>query len=410
MQRLSTVLATTTAALLALTLAPTSAGAAVGAGDWAQRDGGPGHTGQINSPGGLDPTTVGSLRRVRSTTTPIVWGFAVADGVVYGTTLANELTATSATDGHVLWSTPDCGDHQQNFSLGGDTAPAVTADAVWLSDGPFLTGVRRSDGHRFACITVGTGSFLSNASPTVAGGVLYATTARAVLALDARTGARLWRTTLPAGWQIGDAAVVDDGMVAVPAGSGSRLVQGAVFGLSAVDGTVRWMARTPTFPSGLAATGGRVYAGGSPGAWDIRTGATIWTRFGYDLDAGVSVSGGRVYLVGGEADVSPGGGNPDGDVIALDANTGQRLWETTIASEGEGVATVGNGVVYVVDPIDIGVVYLLDAATGAVIRTLTHPAAGGFYGSQPVVVDGTLYLGGSDDNRQLIDTWALPAG
>jgi outer membrane protein assembly factor BamB len=406
MKRITAVLVMTSATVLALTLGP-SAGAAVSQGDWAQRGGGPGHTSQVISPGGLNPATVGGLHRLRSTTSPIVAGFAVADGVVYGTTLDHHLVATSATDGHVLWSTLDCGDHEQNFAIGGDSAPAVTADAVWLSAGLFLTGVRRSTGQRFACLKVGTGSLFSNASPTVAGGVVYANSTRAVLAFNASTGARLWQGKLPSGWQTGDAPVVDGGRVFVPAGNGSGLTSGGIFALSAGDGSVQWLVHTRTFPSGLAATGGRVYAGGSPGAWNEQTGAEIWSRPGYDLDAGVSVSGGRVFLFGGEADVSPGGGTPDGDVIALDADTGQKLWETAIADEGQGVVTVGNGVVYATDAIDLGVVYLINAATGAVIRQLGHPAAGGFYVHQPVVVDGKVYLGGYDDNRNLIDTWGL---
>lgn len=406
MKRITAVLATTSAAVLALAMAP-SAGAAVSAGDWAQRGAGPGHTSQINSPGGLNPSTVSGLHRLRSTTSPIVAGFAVADGVVYGTTLDHHLVATSASSGQVLWSTLDCGDHEQNFAIGGDSAPAVSADAVWLSAGQFLTGVRRSNGHRFACLNVGTGTLLSNASPTVAGGVVYVNSARAVLAFDASTGARLWRGTLPSGWQTGDAPVVDGGHVFVPAGNGALLNNGGIFALSASDGSVQWLVHTRSFPSGLAATGGRVYAGGSPGAWNEQTGAPVWTRPAYVLDSGVSVSGGRVYLVGGEADEGPGGSNPDGDVIALDANTGQKVWETNIADEGEGVVTVGNGVVYVTDPIDIGVVYVINAATGAVIRQLSHPAAGGFYVDQPVVVDGKVYVGGYDDNRNLIDTWGL---
>jgi outer membrane protein assembly factor BamB len=406
MKRITAVLATTSAAVLALTMAP-SAGAAVSPGDWAQRGAGPGHTSQINSPGGLNPNTVGGLHRLRSTTSPIVAGFAVADGAVYGTTLDHHLVATSATDGHVLWSTLDCGDHEQSFALGGDSAPAVTADAVWLSAGQFLTGVRRSTGQRFACLNVGTGAEFSNASPTVAGGVVYANSARAVLAFNASTGARLWRGTLPSGWQTGDAPVVDGGLVFVPAGNGPFLRNGGIFALSASDGSVQWMVQTRSFPSGLAATGGRVYAGGSPGAWNEQTGAEIWSRPGYVLDSGVSVSGGRVYLFGGEADEAPGGNTPDGDVIALDADTGQKVWETAIADEGEGVVTVGNGVVYATDAIDIGVVYVMNAATGAVIRQLSHPAAEGFYDNQPVVVDGQVYLGGSDDNRIFIDTWGL---
>ena len=414
MKRLSRLLAMTSAgALLALAAAPGTAGAVVAAGGWAQRGNGPGHTSRISSPDGLSPSTVAGLRRQYSVPTTVWDGVAVSADVVYGTDLDGHLVATSAADGQMLWTAPTCGGYRQNDGFGGQTAPAVSpaTDAVWVSTGPFLTGVRLSTHHQFACVSVGSPSLPGNTSPTLAGNTVYVNTAHAVLALDAATGAQRWRQALPSPWLILDAPVADAGVISVPAADGQFGFHGAIFALSAATGAIAWKVRTPTYPSGLAATGGRVYAGGAPGAWDEQTGAAVWTRFGYDLDSGVSVSGGRVYLFGGEADTGPGGTNPDGDLIALDAATGAKLWETSIASEGQGVATVGNGVVYVTDPIDNGTVTLLSSATGAVLRQLTHPAGSGFYDTQPVVVDGVVYLGGysQDSGNPFFDAWALPA-
>ena len=405
-----TLVASGAALLLALTVAPLDAAAAVGVGDWAQRGGGPGHTSQIGSPGVLSPTTVGGLLRQFTAPTTVWDGIAVAGGVIYGTGIDGKMVATSAVDGHRMWSAPTCGGQRQNDGFGGQTAPAVSADAVWISTGPFLTGIRLSTHQQFACVTVGTGTFPENASPTLAGGVVYTNSAHAVVGFDASTGARVWRGTLPTGWTTADAPVVDAGLVFVPAVSGHFQNHGAIFALSVATGSVVWMARTRSDPSGIAVAGGRVYAGGSPGAWDEQTGAPVWTRPAYILDSGVSVSGGRVYLFGGEADVGPGGSNPDGEVIALDAATGALLWQTSVASEGEGVVTVGNGVVYVNDPIDAGTVTLINAATGVVLRRLTHPAGSGFYDTQPVIVDGAIYLEGysQDSGNPFFDRWALP--
>jgi hypothetical protein len=80
---------------------------------------------------------------------------------------------------------------------------------------------------------------------------------------------------------------------------------------------------------------------------------------------------------------------------------------TSLTSEGAGVVSVGGGLVYLTDFIDEGIVHVLSSATGAEVTTLTHP--GGFFTSQPVVVDGSVYLLGYLDNTfaGFLDAWAL---
>jgi outer membrane protein assembly factor BamB len=412
MKRLTTVLAaSSTACLLVLAVAPGSAGAAVSPGDWAQRGDGPAHTSGITSPGGLGPSTVSALHRDYSKVTGVFSGIAVAGGVIYGTD-GGTFVASSAADGHKLWSTAMCGNQSQNTSFGGDTAPAVGAGVVWISTGTDLTGIRLSTHARFACVNVGATSSqtLPNASATLAGDTVFASASRAVVAVNAQTGALRWRTKVPLG-VVWDAPVYDAGKVFVPAGFGQFQQHGIVYALSAADGSLVWTHQGGTNPRSLAVADGRVYTGGSPGALDEQTGALLWSHPGFLLESGISVSGNRVFVLGGEATQGPGGSNPDGDVIAFNATTGQKLWETSIASEGQGVVTVGGGVVFATDPVDAGTVTLINAATGAVLRLLTHPQGDGFYDTQPVVVDGSIYLVGNsfDNGTTFFDRWSLPA-
>lgn len=395
------------AAVLAVALAGPPAGAAVG-GQWEQRGNGPGHTSAVASPGGLSASTVAGVQRVWSHGTAIWSGIAVSGGVIYGTSLDGRLVAVSAADGHQLWATPTCGNARQNTGLAGDTAPAVSGTAVWVSAGTSLTGIRLSTHQRFACVAVGSGAFLENVSPTLADGMVLANTAHAVLAVDAATGAPLWRAALPRG-TTQDAPVVGGGRVFVPASLNFAGTKSTVYALSETDGSLLWSHTGRFDAGGLAVAGGHVYIGGSPTALRASDGAVEWTRPAYELESGVSIDAGHFVVYGGEATLGPGGFDPEGEVISFNAATGAREWTRGISSEGAGVPTVGNGVVYQNDPIDNGYVALINESTGALIRTLTHPAGSGFYDVQPVVVDGTIYVHGysQDSGLPFLDAWAL---
>ena len=112
-----------------------------------------------------------------------------------------------------------------------------------------------------------------------------------------------------------------------------------------------------------------------------------------------------MYLFGFEACEGPNGGNCTGDVLAWSAATGRRLWDVGIVSEGQGNVTVGGGVVYVTDFVDGQGVFLLNATTGAPLGRLGHP--GGVYTSQPVVVDGRVYVVGQAGSHGVLDRWGL---
>ena len=100
---------------------------------------------------------------------------------------------------------------------------------------------------------------------------------------------------------------------------------------------------------------GRVYAAAVEGgvhAFDLQTGAKVWT---YDSDlalAGGPGAGDGLVVVGGL----------EGDVIALDAATGAEKWKAKVTNEVIAAPTIGQGMVFVRS--NDGRITAFDAATG----------------------------------------------
>ena len=90
------------------------------------------------------------------------------------------------------------------------------------------------------------------------------------------------------------------------------------------------------------------------------------------MESSPAVANGVVYV-----------GSDDGNVYALNAATGARLWSYTTGAYVESSPAVANGVVYVGS--DDGNVYALNAATGA---KLWSYSIGGIVWSSPAVAMG----------------------
>ncbi len=106
---------------------------------------------------------------------------------------------------------------------------------------------------------------------------------------------------------------------------------------------------------GPAIADGRVYAAAVKGgvrAFDLQTGATVWT---YSSD--LPLSGGP-----GAGDGVVAVGSLEGDVIALDAATGSEKWQAKVVNEVIAAPAVGQGMVIVHS--NDGRVTAFDAATG----------------------------------------------
>ncbi len=81
-------------------------------------------------------------------------------------------------------------------------------------------------------------------------------------------------------------------------------------------------------------------------------------------------------------------GAADGNVYALNASTGAKLWSYATGGEVESSPAVANGVVYVGSDDDN--VYALNASTGAKLWSYT---TGSIVDSSPAVANGVVYIG-----------------
>jgi outer membrane protein assembly factor BamB len=86
-------------------------------------------------------------------------------------------------------------------------------------------------------------------------------------------------------------------------------------------------------------------------------------------------------------------GSDDGNVYALNAGTGAKLWSYTTGGAVDSSPAVANGVVYVGS--DDHNLYALNASTG---HPLWNYATGGAVESSPAVVNGVVYVGSGDHN------------
>jgi outer membrane protein assembly factor BamB len=137
--------------------------------------------------------------------------------------------------------------------------------------------------------------------------------------------------------------------------------------------------------SSLAVVNGVVYLGSDDGnvyALNASTGAKLWSYTTGAVGSSPAVANGVVY-------VSSGGG-----VYALNASTGAKLWSYTTVGGTASSPAVANGVVYVGS--NDNNVYALDAATGA--KLWSFQTGGLISYSSPAVANGAVYVGSSDYN------------
>jgi outer membrane protein assembly factor BamB len=128
----------------------------------------------------------------------------------------------------------------------------------------------------------------------------------------------------------------------------------------------------------------------------------LWTYymgvpFQYGVTSSPAVVNGVVYV-----------GAEDGNIYALNASTGVKLWSIPTTERVYSSPAVANGVVYVAS---YNTFYALNADTGAVVWSLPM----GTY-SSPVVVGGVVYVGAFDGNVYALDAgtgstlWSYPTG
>jgi outer membrane protein assembly factor BamB len=211
-----------------------------------------------------------------------------------------------------------------------------------------------------------------------------------IFAFDALTGDRKWATHFPLTAEISD-LTAGDGVVCALSG----LDPAKMIALDARTGARMWTAPGPAVPfRGAIADGvisGQIGSTSGVVAIDAMTGSTLWaTNVGGTLESTAS-DGGIVYACtfnGPEQDGVPG------ELAALDAHSGKKLWVHHFA-EGAPLSLQPAGAV-VYTGFDSSVMHALDSRTGDTLWTYKMPLAGKDQLSDIVLTPGRVLLASLD--------------
>lgn len=359
-------------------------------GDWPQYRHDPEHTGYDDVETALSVYTVHKLKTLWERFTDTGATFDVLPTAAYGSTYVGAhfppsedsqegLYAFSSDKGSLRWQTGDLfTDYAPSTAVANGSLYLVQGDQ--LGDG-YVEAQDASTGGFQWRTSIGEGSDPFDSSPVVADSTVYVGSSDGnVYALDASTGAVLWKHAT--GGAVESSPAVAGGIVYVGSDTGQ------LFALKASNGKQVW-AQSFSGPveSSPSVSGGSVFVGsddGTVGAFDAATGTPLWSRSFKNRSFGTSpaIARGAVYI---------GGNGPSaGDMYALDASDGSKLW-TDSSDAGVSDPAVANGVVYY-SVSDANVVQAVDASSGSVLwqaSDLTAPRA-------PIVSDGTVVVGGGN--------------
>ena len=262
-----------------------------------------------------EPAAVGPLNLRDAVLAPCAWR-----GRVFAV-VAGQVVALVAATGDCAWSTACLADRRPGpEEPDGDKRAAAPRTLV--------NSVLAADGKVFACAAA-----------------IKQETESVVLALDAATGATLWRRTLCS--QVFRGYLGRGSHPAPPAfAEGTLYVStnlGALAALDAETGSVRWLARYPAFVPARRrvalrtdacwengpplVTGGLLLAAPQDAdhlvAFDVETGRPVWRAPRLDARYLAGVAGGRAFLVGSTA-------------AAVDLKTGKVVWFAPIGAPPAG--------------------------------------------------------------------------
>lgn len=209
---------------------------------------------------------------------------------------------------------------------------------------------------------------------SVADGVVFAASSdQFIYALNARTGALIWRTS-PVGTTFMGQPLVDNGRVFVNAGT-------VGFNYSNVQAFAK---------AGMAVRGAGVAYNGIY-ALDQRDGALLW-RYGTAGDAMPTPA-----ITGDQLIFSTGAG----DVTSLNKTTGAKLWKASVGGMGNmSSPAIAEGRVFV-GMASPAFLFALDAATGQVAwkATIPNSANTGMGDVSPAVADGIVVTDAVSDAK-----------
>jgi outer membrane protein assembly factor BamB len=382
-------------AICALSCAAIAATGPLARGDWTQFRYDPAHHGVNPNETILSPKNVGDLT--------VKWRVAVAGGGLASASVIGDrvyvvrnaanspggkLYALDRNTGQQLWSFPP-------DAVTGDfssTTPAVANGIVYFGVNRFGTVVFAVNAKTGAEVWRHSGPIANIvSSPTVVDGRVYvAFTDGTIRALDATNGQILWSVQQ------------DQGAYSSPAIADGRLYMAihnrGLLARNAETGAFLWLSPMPGPQwSSPAIENGRVFVGSRDDhklyAFDAVTGMNLWTATTSDwVQTSPAVANGVVYV-----------GNNAGNVYAFDAATGSLVWQRAI-SPGFIIfssPTVANGVIYVASSLDAsathfdGKLYAVDAATGDVLFSDVVSLGQGearWVNASPTVDNGVVYI------------------
>jgi outer membrane protein assembly factor BamB len=370
---------------------------------------------ELTRPGPPAPADLAAQRRVSSLRPGTqVWSYKtngpvvpvrVSDGVVYAGTLDRAVYALDALTGTLLWR------HLMDPATAKTYSLALASGVVIAADG--YTGVAPV-GYQGGVYGLdrGTGKLLwSTQTPpfaglAVAGDVVYAGAAikdpdtGGVTALYTGTGEVLWTFDFPTPVDANGGVTVADGVVY------ANTSKGEIFALGAASGTMLWRFADPsaTFNNDILATDGVLYTSSArnktdnayPVLYALRagTGRVLWQHplgaTPYGDSAGVAAGGGLVFAF--VLREPPSSSSPGlGALSALNAATGQLLWQVQVAGGASSIAENPGSAVYTAN--SHGVIDAWQADTG---NHLWSYRAAGPFASVITVTAGVAYFGATD--------------
>lgn len=267
---------------------------------------------------------------------PLVFGGEVAtvDGRIYvastNSTGSNAFYCLDASDGSMIWSY----EASQNED---EVSPVFANNLIVFRN---LSGLQYAL-NSFDGSQVWTGSDPDGMSPFTADGVIYfATQSGTIRARDAATGSSIWAYSAGAGLYSAP-TVVGNTLYCGGGSANPRMIA-----LDKTTGTLLWEQTTPI-----------------------------------DINTSPCVADGKVFF-----------GTDDQVLRALDAATGNQLWEVTVddCTDLYRSPTAGNGIVYVQSCSEL---HALDMNTGTDVWSI--PIVSGAGGNDPYLYNGKLYVGGS---------------
>ncbi len=338
----------------------------------------------------------GSSRKNRIAAAPVV-----ADGRIFTIDAGTGVTATS-TAGATLWTT----DLAASFDRGGGESAGGLATAG--------NRVFATTGYgELVALDAGTGAVLwrqrvdspISGAPATDGSAVYVSARDgSAWAVDAADGKVIWQVVGTPGKAayvgtaaptIGDRAVIfpssgGDLMAVLKIGGGTRIWQASLAGKR----LGRAYALTPDVTGDAVIAGKTLYAGSGSGrtvAMSASSGERIWSA-GEGALGPVAVAGGSIFLVNDEA-----------RLVRLDAATGEPIWSVEmpyftndkikrrkgiyahygpVMAGGRIIVVSSDGLLRAFDPTDGTLTYTAEIPGGAA--------------AQPAVAEGTLYVVGSN--------------